>query len=164
MSRASRSIVLVVQITLVALALAGLAGCARSSGRRGAEGTRAEVRALFDTYVEALNRSDSTGALAAYAPDSQATLAGRERFFHGPGVISRTAGEGLLPMGQNTFSLDTLEVIPIEHIHALALVVYTVEPVDQDIAAFHVTGTYVLERAGARWHILHAHVCPAREM
>lgn len=164
MSRASKSVALAALTTLVPLALVGLAGCARTSERRAAEGTRAEVRALFDSYVKALNRSDSTGALAAYAPDSQATLAGRERFFRGPGVIGRTAGEGALPMGQNTFSLDTLAVIPIERTHALALVVYTVEPADQDIPAFHVTGTYVLQRSGAKWQIIHAHVCPAREM
>lgn len=164
MSRASRSVMLVALTTLVSLAVISLAGCTRTSEDRAADGTRAEVRALFDRYVEALNRSDSTGVLAVYAPDSQATLAGRERFFRGPGVISRTAGEGLLPMGQNTFSLDTLEVFPIERAHALALVVYTVDPSDQDIPAFHVTGTYVLRRSGAKWRIIHAHVCPAREM
>ncbi len=164
MFRASRSVVLAALTTLVPLAVIGLAGCTLTSEHRSAEGARAEVRAFFDRYVEALNRSDSTGVLAAYAPDSQATLAGRERFFRGPGVISRTAGEGLLPTGQNTFHVDTLEVFPIERVHALALVVYTVDPADQDIPAFHVTGTYVLRRTGAVWHIIHAHVCPAREM
>ena len=164
MSRATRSAVLAALPTLMSLAVLGLAGCTPTSGHRPAEGTRAEVRALFDSYVAALNRSDSTGAQAAYAPDSQATLAGRERFFRGPGVISRTAGEGMLPMCQNTFHVDTLEVFPIERAHALALVVYTVEPSDQDLPAFHVTATYVLRRSGAKWQIIHAHVCPAREM
>ncbi len=164
MSRASKSVTLASLTTLVLLAVLCLAGCARTSGEQAAADARAGVRALFNSYVEALNRSDSTGVLAAYAPDSQATLAGRERFFRGPGVITRTAGEGPLPMGQNTFSLDTLEVFPIERTHALALVVYTVEPADLDIPAFHATATYVLERFGAKWQIIHAHVCPAREM
>ena len=56
------------------------------------------------------------------------------------------------------------EVYPIEGHHALALVVYTVEPSDQDIPAFHTTGTYVLEKTAVKWQIVHAHVCPAREM
>jgi len=158
MSRASKS------VALALLAALALAGCGGTSEKQAVAAPRAEVRALFDAYVKALNRSDSTGVLAAYAPDSQATLAGRERFFRGPGVITRTAGEGPLPMGQNIYSLDTLEVLPIEKNHALALVVYTVEPADQDIPAFHATATYVLERSGAKWRIIHAHVCTAREM
>ena len=149
---------------MVFLAL-GLAGCTPAPEKQPTAGAdvRAQVRALFDGYVEGLNRADSTGITSAYAPDSQATLAGRERFFRGPGVISRTAGEPL-SIGQNTYSIDTLEVFPIENSHALALVVYTVEPSDQDLPAFHTTGTYVLERFGPKWRIVHAHVCPAREM
>src|SRR6267142_1905856 len=104
MSRASRSAALAATITL-ALAVLVLAGCARLQEKPAAD-PRMEVRMLLDTYVEALNRSDSTGVMSAYAPDSQATLAGREHFFHGPGAISRTAGEGPLPMGQNTYSVD----------------------------------------------------------
>jgi hypothetical protein len=69
-----------------------------------------------------------------------------------------------LSQGQNAYSIDTLDVVPIEGAHALALVVYTVEPSDQDIPAFHITGTYVLEKTSVRWQIVHAHVCPAREM
>jgi len=162
MSRAANHAALAATV-VVALAVLALAGCTRSAEKPAAD-PRMEVRLLFDTYVDAMNRSDSTAVMSAYAPDSQATLAGRERFFHGPGAISRTAGEGPLPMGQNTYSVDTLFVIPIEKAHALALVVYTVEPSDQDIPAFHTTATYVLEKLGAKWQIVHAHVCPAREM
>jgi len=148
---------------LALLAVLALAGCARPSEKPAGD-PRMEVKLLFDTYVEAMNRSDSTGVVAAYAPDSLATVAGRERFFHGPGAISRTAGEGPLPIGQDMYSVDTLIVVPIEKAHALALVVYTVEPADQDIPAFHTTATYVLEKSGAKWQIVHAHVCPAREL
>ena len=48
--------------------------------------------------------------------------------------------------------------------HALALVIYTVEPSDQDVPDFHTTGTYLLERISNKWRIVHAHICPAREM
>jgi len=164
MFRAAKSALLAAAATTVAmLTVLALAGCARTASQQPAN-PHTEIRALFDTYVDALNRSDSIGVLASYAPDSQATLAGRERFFRGPGIITRTAGEGPLSMGQNTYSIDTLDVVPIEKVHALALVVYTVEPSDEDIPAFHTTATYILEKAGAKWQIVHAHVCPAREM
>ncbi len=65
MFRASRSVVSAALTTLVPLAVIGLAGCSSTSERRSAEGTRAEVSALFNRYIEALNRSDSTGIVAA---------------------------------------------------------------------------------------------------
>ena len=161
MSRAAKHVALAALALLIAL---GLTGCARTSEKQVAGDPRTEIRALFDTYVEALDRSDSTGVLAAYAPDSQATLAGRETFFRGWEGIGRSTGIGRLGQGQNAYSIDTLQVVPIEGHHALALVVYTVEPSDQDIPAFHTTGTYVLEKTAVGWQIVHAHVCPAREM
>lgn len=164
MSRASKYAALSVTAALILITAFGLTGCTRTPEKQAAGDPRAEIRTLFENYVEALNRSDSTGVLSAYAPDSQATLAGRERFFRGWEGISRTAGMGPLSRGQNAYSIDTLEVFPIEGRHALALVVYTVEPSDQDIPAFHTTGTYVLEKTAISWHIVHAHVCPAREM
>ena len=164
MFRTSKSATLAGTGMLTLIAALGLAGCGRTPEKQAAGDPRTEIRALFDTYVEALDRSDSTGVLAAYAPDSQATLAGRERFFRGWEGIGRTTGIGRLAQGQNAYSIDTLQVVPIEGHHALALVVYTVEPSDQDIPAFHTTGTYVLERTAVGWQIVHAHVCPAREM
>ena len=154
-------------VALAALAVLiplGLVGCSPGPEKQVAGDPRTEIRALFDTYVEALDRSDSTGVLSAYAPDSQATMAGREQFFRGWEGIRRTTGMGPLSRGQNSYSIDTLEVVPVEGHHALALVVYTVEPSDQDIPAFHTTGTYVLEKTAIGWQIVHAHVCPAREM
>jgi hypothetical protein len=161
MSRASKAAALSVIAALFLLLT--LTSCARI-GEKQAGDPRMEVKLLLDNYIDAMNRSDSTGVQSAYAPDSEATLAGREHFFHGPGAISRTAGEEPLPMGQFAYSIDTLDVVPIERNHALALVVYTVDPADQDIPAFHTTATYVLKRSGAKWQIIHAHVCPAREM
>lgn len=166
MFRAAKSALLAAVATTVALlAVLALTSCARTGEQAATTtDTRTAVRTLLDTYVDEMNRADSTAVVSAYAPDSQATVAGRERFFRGPGLITRTAGEGPLAMGHNTYSIDTLDVIPIEKVHALALVVYTVEPADEDIPAFHTTATYVLEKAGAKWQIVHAHVCPAREM
>ena len=158
MSRATKLAMLGVFALLAALALTS---CARI-GEKPAD-PRMEVKLLLDNYVDAKNRSDSTGVVAAYAPDSQATLAGMEHFVHGPHAVAWPAGEGLLPMGQNSYAIDSLDVVPIERNHALALVVYTVDPSDQDIPAFHTTATYVLEKSGAKWQIIHAHVCPARE-
>jgi ketosteroid isomerase-like protein len=158
MSRATRFATLAILVPFTALALTS---CARI-GEKSAD-PRMEVKLLLDNYVDAMNRSDSTGVLAAYAPDSQATLAGMEHFVHGPQAVAWPAGEGLLPMGQNSYAIDSLDVVPIEKDHALALVIYSVDPSDQDIPPFHTTATYVLERSGAKWQIMHAHVCPARE-
>jgi len=151
---ASVAFVLVVSLTLTS--------CARI-GDKTAD-PRQEVKLLLDNYVDAMNRSDSTGVVSAYAPDSLSTLAGVEHFVHGPQAVAWPNGEGLLPMGQNAYAIDSLTVIPIETNHALALVVYAVDPSDQDIPAFHTTATYLLEKSNAKWHIIHAHVCPAREM
>ena len=159
MSRAATLARLAVFVSLLPLALTS---CARI-GEKPAD-PRMEVKLLLDNYVDAMNRSDSTGVMAAYAPDSQATLAGVEHFVRGPLSVARPNGEGLLPMGQNAYAIDSLTVIPIERNHALALVVFGVDPSDQDIPAFHTTATYILEKSGAKWHIVHAHVCPAREM
>ncbi|HEY3155622.1 MAG TPA: nuclear transport factor 2 family protein [Candidatus Eisenbacteria bacterium] len=161
MSRAAKPAALAALALLLAL---GLTGCTRTPEKRAAGDPRTEIRTLFENYVEALNRPDSAGVMSAYAPDSQATLAGRETFFKGWEGIRRTTGMGPLSQGQNAYSIDTLEVFPVEGHHALALVVYTVEPSDQDIPAFHTTGTYVLEKTAVKWQIVHAHVCPAREM
>jgi hypothetical protein len=163
MSRATRFTALAALALLVVL---GLIGCSRSSGSKPATGSnlQADVDSLFQNYVDALNRADSTAALEAFAPQGDVTVAGREQFFRGPGPIGRTAGEGPLGLGQNSFDIDSLEVIPIEKSHALALVTYTVDPSDQDVPAFHTTGTYVLEKIGAKWRIMHAHICSAREM
>ncbi len=162
MSRAPRHAALAALAILVGLSQAGCSP--RSERQQPATDARTEIRTLFDGYVEALNHSDSTAVMAAYAPDSQATVAGREQFFKGGEAAARIAGMGPLSRGQNAYSIDTLEVVPIEGHHALALVVYTVEPSDQDIPAFHATGTYVLEKTAVKWQIVHAHVCPAREL
>jgi len=171
MSRAAKSTPLAILAPAAALVLVGalaFAGCTPSPEENqrptSAADARTEVRALFESYVDALNRSDTTGVLEAYAPDSQATLAGRGSFLRGRDALTRTMGENLLNMGQNTYDIDTLDVIPIERAHALALVVYTVEPSDQDIPDFHITATYVLQKSRAKWQIVHAHMCPAREL
>ena len=163
MSRATRLTALAAFALLILL---GLMGCSRSSVSNPAASAnlQADVDSLFQNYVDALNRADSTAALEAFAPQGEVTVAGREQFFRGPGPIGRTAGEGQLGLGQNSFDIDSLEVIPLEKSHALALVTYTVDPSDQDVPAFHTTGTYVLEKMGAKWRIIHAHICPAREM
>ncbi|HZI89086.1 MAG TPA: hypothetical protein VFD83_01380 [Candidatus Polarisedimenticolia bacterium] len=145
-----------------------LFGCAKTkeTPRAGlSTDTRAEIDSLFESYVDALNASDSTTVRAMFGPGNEVTVAGRERFLRGDEGIGRTT-ENLLAVGQNKFDIDSLEVIPIENAHALALVIYTVEPSDQDVPAFHTTGTYVLERSSttAKWAIIHAHVCPAREL
>jgi ketosteroid isomerase-like protein len=163
MSRTSRFAALAVTAALVLVTALALTSCTRI-GEKAAADPRMEVKLLLDNYVDAMNRSDSTGVMAAYAPDSQATLAGVEHFVRGPQAVAWPNGEGLLPMGQNAYAIDSLDVIPIERNHALALVVFAVDPSDQDIPAFHTTATYILEKSGAKWHIIHAHVCPAREM
>ena len=165
MSRATKPAELATFAASVALVLVvsfALTSCARM-GEKPAD-PRQEVKLLLDNYVDAMNRSDSTGVVSAYAPDSQSTLAGVEHFVHGPQAVAWPNGEGLLPMGQNAYAIDSLTVIPIERNHALALVVFAVDPSDQDIPAFHTTATYLLEKSNAKWHIIHAHVCPAREM
>ena len=154
--------VLVGCIALLLLVL--VVGCSKTENTTSvpsSAGTQADVDSLFQNYVDDLNRADSTAASELFAPGM--TVAGREQFFRG-GPIARTAGETPLSLGQNEFDIDTLQVIPIESSHALALVVYTVDPNDQDVPAFHTTGTYVLEKTGGKWRIIHAHVCPAREM
>jgi len=169
MSRAMKSAALAtfaVTATLALLGVLALGGCTPKSGGQGSADAniQADVDSLFQNYVDALNRADSTAALEAFAPQGDVTVAGREQFFRGPGPIGRTAGEGPLGLGQNSFDIDSLEVIPIEKTHALALVTYTVDPSDQDVPAFHTTGTYVLEKIGGKWRIMHAHLCSAREM
>jgi len=158
----SRATMMATSAVLALLAVLALTSCARM-GEKPAD-PRQEVKLLLDNYVDAMNRSDSTGVVSAYAPDSQSTLAGVEHFVHGPQAVAWPNGEGLLPMGQNAYAIDSLTVIPIENNHALALVVFAVDPSDQDIPAFHTTATYLLEKSNAKWHIIHAHVCPAREM
>jgi len=162
MNRVTKSTALAAPASLLLLTLLAITSCARM-GEKPAD-PRQEVKLLLDNYVDAMNRSDSTAVMSAYAPDSQSTLAGAEHFVHGPQAVAWPNGEGLLPMGQNAYAIDSLTVIPIERNHALALVVFAVDPSDQDIPAFHTTGTYLLEKSNAKWHIIHAHVCPAREM
>jgi uncharacterized protein (TIGR02246 family) len=167
MSRASTSAALAAVAVLALLAVLGPAGCTPTLERQKptpATDARTEVQALFENYVDALNRSDTTGVLEAYAPDSQVTVAGRGVFLRGHDAIGKTLGEGLLNMGQNTYDIDSLDVIPIERAHALAFIVYTVEPSDQDIPDFHFTATYFLEKSRAKWQIVHAHMCSAREL
>jgi uncharacterized protein (TIGR02246 family) len=166
MSRTSTSASFATAAAIVLLAALNLAGCTPTSEKKPtpAADARTEVRALFESYVDALNRSDTTGVLEAYAPDSQVTVAGRGIFLRGHDAIGKTLGEGLLNMGQNIYDIDSLDVIPIERVHALAFIVYTVEPSDQDIPDFHITATYVLVRSRAKWQIVHAHMCSAREL
>ena len=52
--------------------------------------------------------------------------------------------------GQNTYAIDSLDVVPIEKAHALALVAYTIDPADQDIPAFQTTASYLLEKSGGK--------------
>jgi ketosteroid isomerase-like protein len=148
--------------TLALLVSLGLAGCTLSERSPSASEVRSQVQAVLEDYVAALNKSDSTGVVAAYAPDSEVTLAGIERLFRGKEAIGRTAGEGLSNLGQNTYSIDSLSVLPMERLHALALVLYTVEPADEDVPAFHTTATYVLQKFGAKWRIIHSQVTPAQ--
>ena len=172
MSRAATSsaqVTFFATTALVLLGVLGLAGCApRPEKESSAAEVRAEVEALFENYVEALSASDSTEVISAYAPDSQATLAGRSQFFRGREAIGRTARETLLNPGQNKYDIDSLEVIPLGKDYALALVLYAVEPSDQDIPEFHSTATYVLRKSGgksgAKWEIIHAHSMSAREL
>src|SRR5437763_4780381 len=118
-----------------------LAGCSGRTDNRPTPGAniQADVDSLFQNYVDALNGSDSLAVRAAFAPGPDVTVAGRERFFKGSEGVDRNT-EGLLAVGQNKFDIDSLEVIPIEKEHALALVIYTVEPSDQDVPDFHTTG------------------------
>jgi uncharacterized protein (TIGR02246 family) len=165
MSRAAKSAALASMAALALLAVLGLAGCAFSPGKEkpaAVAAARAQVRSLFEKYVDALNKSDSTGILAAYAQDAEVTVCGGGHIFRGRQAISETA-ESLINPGQNTYSIDSLDVVPIEKAHALALVVYTIDPADQDIPAFQTTATYLLEKSGGKWEIVHAHVSPAQE-
>ena len=163
MNRARFGFALVGFALLLALVIAvGCSPTSKTASTTVPANIEADVDSLFQNYVDALNRADSTAAAELFAPGM--TVAGREQFFRGSGSIARTAGESPLSLGQNQFDIDTLQVVPIESNHALALVIYTVDPNDQDVPAFHTTGTYVLERHGTRWRIIHAHVCPAREM
>ena len=147
---------------LAVMIVVGCSPASKTSTTTPSASVDADVDSLFQNYVDALNRGDSTAASEVFAPGL--TAAGREQFFRGSGSLARTAGESPLSLGQNQFDIDTLQVVPIESNHALALVIYTVDPNDQDVPAFHTTGTYVLERTGGKWRIIHAHVCPAREM
>jgi uncharacterized protein (TIGR02246 family) len=152
-------------VALAAFVALGLASCTPGTQNQKAAGTddRTVVRAFFENYVDALNSSDTTQVLSSYAPDADVTVAGRGVFFHGREAIAKTS-ESLLNPGQNTYQLDSLDVRPIERSHILALVVYTVEPSDLDIPAFHSTASYILRRSNAKWQIIHAHVSSAREL
>jgi hypothetical protein len=166
-SRFGKFLVLVLLAVVLVLAW-GTTGCVRSTpAPKAAVGanTQAEIDSLFEDYVDALNSSDSVKVREIFGPGGEVTVAGRERFFRGSeGVAQNT--QRLLAAGQNKFDIDSLQVIPIENAHALALVTYTVEPSDQDVPAFHTIGTYILERSSttAKWAIIHAHVCSAREL
>jgi len=105
-SRTSKSAVLAAAVAaaLVLVAIIALTSCARM-GEKPAD-PRQEVKLLLDNYVDAMNRSDSTGVVSAYAPDSLSTLAGVEHFVHGPEAVAWPNGEGLLPMGQNAYAID----------------------------------------------------------
>ncbi|HMI32086.1 MAG TPA: SgcJ/EcaC family oxidoreductase [Candidatus Limnocylindrales bacterium] len=165
MSRATKSTAPATLAAFALLAVLGLAGCSPSPEKEkpaAAAAIRTEVRSLFERYVEALNKSDSTGVVAAYAQDAEVTLCGMGRIYRGRDAISETA-ESLLNPGQNTYGIDSLDVVPIEKAHALALVVYTIDPSDQDIPAFRTTATYVLEKSSGKWQIIHAHVSPTAE-
>jgi len=165
MSRAAKSAAPASLAALALLVVLGLAGCTSSPGKEkpaDLAAARAEVRSLFEKYVEALNKSDSTGVLAAYAQDAEVTMCGGGRLFRGREAIGKTE-QSLLNPGQNTYAIDSLDVVPIEKAHALALVVYKVDPADQDIPTFQTTATYLLEKSGGKWQIVHAHVSPAQE-
>ena len=162
MSRAATFVASAAITLLIVLVLAGCGQRAENNAAAGAD-ARAEVDSLFQNYVDALNGSDSLAVRAAFAPGPDVTVAGRERFFRGSEGVERNT-EGLLAAGENKFDIDSLDVVPIEKTHALAMVIYTVEPADQDVPAFHATGTYLLEKIATKWKIVHAHVCPAREM
>ena len=139
MSRATTSAALATLAAFALLVTLALAGCSPSPDKdKPAAGTdlRTEVQSLFEVYVDALNKSDSTGIQALYAPEAEVSAAGREHFFRGREAIDKAAGESLSNPRQNTFDIDTLDVVPIEKAHALALVVYSVDPADQDIPAF----------------------------
>jgi hypothetical protein len=69
---------------------------------------------------------------------------GGNSFFRGREAIGRTSGIYPLSQSQNAYGIDTLDV-PVESAHGLALVLYTIEPPDQDIPASHTTGTYLLD-------------------
>lgn len=162
MSRAAK---LTALTALALITVLGLIGCSKMSDSNAPAGAnvQAEVDSLFQNYVDALNSSDSLAVRAAFAPGPDVTVAGREKFFRGSEGVDRNT-EGLLAAGQNKFDIDSLDVVPIEKSHALAMVIYTVDPSDQDVPAFHTTGTYLLEKIADKWRIVHAHVCPAREM
>ena len=161
----SRAAALVASAALALVVVLALSSCSPKSEPKPAAdaNTRAEVDSLFENYVDALNKSDSLAVRGTFAPGPDVSVAGRERFFHGSEGVDRNT-EGLLAAGQNKFDIDSLDVIPIEKAHALALVTYTVEPSDQDVPAFHTLGTYLVEKIGDKWRIVHAHVCPAREL
>jgi uncharacterized protein (TIGR02246 family) len=166
MSRAAKSAAPASLAALALLVVLGLAGCTSSPGKEkpaARAAIRTEVRSLFEKYVDALNRADSTGIVEAYAQDAEVTLCGRGRIFRGREAIGETAAESMLDPGQNTYAIDSLDVVPIEKAHALALVVYTIDPADQDIPAFQTTATYLLEKSGGKWQIVHAHVSPTQE-
>lgn len=164
MSRATKPAALTGLALLTFAVVLGLAGCGQGTSKATDVGnTQADVDSLFQNYVDALNNSDSLAVRAAFAPGPDVTVAGRERFFRGSEGVERNT-EGLLAAGENKFDIDSLDVVPIEKTHALAMVIYTVEPSDQDVPAFHATGTYLLEKIATKWRIIHAHVCPAREM
>lgn len=160
-----RAATLAASAVIALVIVLALAGCGTGSEQKSTAGAdvRAEVDSLFQNYVDALNGSDSLAVRAAFAPGPDVTVAGRERFFRGSEGVERNT-EGLLAAGENKFDIDSLDVVPIEKTHALAMVIYTVEPADQDVPAFHATGTYLLEKIATKWRIIHAHVCPAREM
>ena len=82
MSRAAKSTALALLAAFALLAVLGLAGCSPSPEKEkpaAAAAIRTEVRSLFEKYVEALNKSDSTGVVAAYAQDAEVTLCGMGR-------------------------------------------------------------------------------------
>src|SRR5258706_2269913 len=121
-------------ILLIAVILIGCAPKSEKSASAAAD-VRADVDSLFQNYVDALNNSDSLAVRAAFAPGPDVTVAGRERFFRGSEGVERNT-EGLLAAGENKFDIDSLDVVPIEKTHALAMGIYTVQPSDQDLPAF----------------------------
>ncbi len=119
---------------------------------------RADVRAFLNDYKDALSKSDSMEVLSMYGTGAEVTLAGKGKVFRGREAIRKSGEETIFNPDQNVFSIDSLDVFALGPSHALALVVYKLEPPDQDLSRFHTTATYVLEKTRTGWQILHAHV------
>ena len=133
--------------------LAGLAGCALHS--RDATG---EVQDAVRAYFEAVNRADPTAIMDCFSRNPDATSVYDGDLIRGWEEIRRETDKLAGTAGEEKWAPGTMEVTFMDQDHALVVV-----PVNISFRAgagndeMEGASTFVLERVGGRWKILHEH-------